>query len=139
MRPTENLAVESLFIFSKSRVTQKVVAKQNYFYSKKMLLTQFLLVISIFSVINAKLIVKDKHYWYKENVNLINKRLDYFKLQPESLVKVKNVIVFIADGSGVNSFSAARSYKRQKTGNMDATLIWEEFAASAIVRVNRII
>lgn len=100
-----------------------------------MLLVKFLLIVILTNVINARLIIKDKHYWYKENGDIIKKRLDNFKLQPDSLVKVKNVIVFIADGSGINSFSAARSYKREKTGNMDAKLIWDDFAASAIVKV----
>lgn len=76
---------------------------------------------------------KDKFYWHDRNNELIKQRLSYFNLKPESLVRVKNVILFVGDGMGLTTVTAARVYKRQKLRNPECKLVFDEFPASALI------
>lgn len=80
--------------------------------------------------------VKDKIYWYNRNYELINRRLSYFNLKPESLVRVKNVIVFVGDGLGLTTITASRVYKKQKLRNSESKLVFDEFPASALIQTD---
>lgn len=80
--------------------------------------------------------VKDKLYWYNRNYELINRRLSYFNLKPESLVRVKNVILFVGDGMGLTTVTASRIHKRQKLRNSESKLVFDEFPASALIQTD---
>ena len=80
--------------------------------------------------------VKDKLYWYNRNYELINRRISYFNLKPESLVRVKNVILFVGDGMGLTTVTASRVYKKQKLKNYEAKLVFDEFPASALIQTD---
>lgn len=80
--------------------------------------------------------VKDKLYWYNRNYELINRRLSYFNLKPEKLVRVKNVILFVGDGMGLTTVTATRVYKRQKFRNSELKLVFDEFPASALIQTD---
>ena len=49
----------------------------------------------------------------------------------------KNVIVFLGDGMGVSTVTAARFYLAQKTGQkiQDTALAWEEFYNVGLTKV----
>lgn len=79
---------------------------------------------------------KNKFYWYNQNYELIKKRISYFNLKPESLVRVKNVILFVGDGMGLTTVTASRVYKRQKSNNPEAKLVFDEFPASALIQTD---
>lgn len=79
---------------------------------------------------------KDKIYWYNRNYELIKQRLSFFNLKPESLVRVKNVILFVGDGMGLTTVTAARVYKRQKLRNTESKLVFDEFPASALIQTD---
>lgn len=93
------------------------------------------IIFALLVLVDAKTIVRDKNYWYKENSDAIRKRLVNFSLQAENLMKVKNVVLFVADGAGINTFTATRVYKGQKLGIAHPKLIWDEFPALALVKV----
>lgn len=80
--------------------------------------------------------VKDKIYWYKQNYELINRRLFYFGVKPETLVRVKNVILFVGDGMGLTTVTASRVYKKQKLRNSESKLVFDEFPASALIQTD---
>ena len=52
----------------------------------------------------------------------------------------KNVILFIGDGMGVSTVSAARIYQAQLRGlnYKDAVLAWENFPYTALTRVRQV-
>lgn len=80
--------------------------------------------------------VKNKLFWYNHNYELIKQRVAFFNLKPESLVRVKNVILFVGDGMGLTTVTAARVYKKQKLNYSDAKLIFDEFPASAFIQTD---
>ena len=67
----------------------------------------------------------DKHYWRNYGTEDLKSRL---ALKPNERT-AKNVIIFIGDGMGVNTHTAARIYKGQKNGGFgeEAILAWEKF------------
>lgn len=76
--------------------------------------------------------------WVAENVNQIKKRIFNLGIVSESdLPKVKNVILFIGDGMGLSTLTAARIFKGQKNGRFGEReeLVWDEFPALAHVKV----
>jgi len=68
---------------------------------------------------------EDKHYWRNYGTEDLKSRL---ALKPNEKT-AKNVIIFIGDGMGVNTHTAARIYKGQKNGGFgeEAILAWEKF------------
>lgn len=77
--------------------------------------------------------VKNKLFWYNQNYELIKQRVSLFNVKPENLVRVKNVILFVGDGMGLTTITASRVYKRQKLGDPDAKLVFDEFPATALI------
>ena len=80
--------------------------------------------------------VKSKIFWYNENYELIKHRISYFNLNPESLARVKNVILFVGDGMGLTTVTASRVYKREKFRDPNAKLVFDEFPASALIQTD---
>lgn len=79
---------------------------------------------------------KNKLHWYKQNAEMIKRRMSYFNLKPESLARVKNVILFVGDGMGLTTVTSSRVYKRQKLGNHEGKLVFDEFPASALIQTD---
>lgn len=77
--------------------------------------------------------VKNKLFWYNQNYELIKQRVSLFNVKHENLVRVKNVILFVGDGMGLTTVTASRVYKRQKLGDPDAKLVFDEFPATALI------
>lgn len=80
----------------------------------------------------------NKNQWVTENVNEIKKRISNLGIVTESdLPTVKNVILFIGDGMGLSTLTAARIFKGQKHGRLGEyeKLIWDKFPALAHVKV----
>ena len=67
----------------------------------------------------------DKNYWRNYGAEDLKSRL---AIKPNEKM-AKNVIIFIGDGMGVNTHTAARIYKGQKNGGLgeEAILAWENF------------
>jgi alkaline phosphatase len=68
---------------------------------------------------------EDKHYWRNYGTEDLKSRL---AIKPNEKT-AKNIIIFIGDGMGVNTHTAARIYKGQKNGGLgeEAILEWEKF------------
>lgn len=97
----------------------------------------FLLTFSFVCCSSAPSVIeKNKVFWYNHNHELIKKRLSYFNLKPESLVRVKNVILFVGDGMGLTTVTASRVYKKQKSSNPEAKLVFDDFPASALIHTD---
>lgn len=75
-----------------------------------------------------------KFYWYAKNQQLLMNRMSNFQL--EQLPRVKNVIVFIGDGMGSTTITAARMLKRQITKNHNAQLSFDEFPVTAVIQTD---
>ena len=67
----------------------------------------------------------DKNYWRNYGTEDLKSRL---AIKPNEKT-AKNIIIFIGDGMGVNTHTAARIYKGQKNGGSgeEAILAWETF------------
>lgn len=79
---------------------------------------------------------KNKTHWYNHNYQLIRRRLAQLGLKPEHVGRVRNAILFVGDGMGMATVSASRVYKKQKLGNADAKLEFDEFPASALIHTD---
>lgn len=80
---------------------------------------------------------KNKFYWYNQNYELIKQKISFFNFEPENLIRVKNVILFVGDGMGLTTVTASRVYKKQKSRNPDQTkLVFDEFPASAFIKTD---
>lgn len=82
------------------------------------------------------IIAIDKAYWYNRNSEALERRMSNFNLKAESLVRVKNVILFVGDGMGLTTVTASRVHKRQSQKNPDARLIFDDFPASAFIQTD---
>lgn len=102
------------------------------YFALLVLTLTFVCCLSVSTAVNGK----DKFYWHNRNNELIKQRLSYFNLKPESLVRVKNVILFVGDGMGLTTVTAARVYKRQKLRNPECKLVFDEFPASALIHTD---
>ncbi|MFK8082360.1 MAG: alkaline phosphatase [Granulosicoccus sp.] len=73
--------------------------------------------------------------WFRDGVNHINSRLDSQRRQAGAS-PAKNVILFIGDGMGVSTLSAARILSGQRLGasGEEASLSFERFAHTALVK-----
>lgn len=79
---------------------------------------------------------RDKFYWYDRNYELIKQKLSYFNLKQENLVRVKNVVFFVGDGMGLTTITASRVLKRQRSGNADDKLAFDDFPATALIQTD---
>lgn len=75
-----------------------------------------------------------KFHWYEKNQQLLMSRMSNF--QSEQLPRVKNVVVFIGDGMGATTITAARMLKRQVTKNLNAQLSFDDFPATAVMQTD---
>lgn len=101
----------------------------------KIAIKLFLLTIAS-TCLSAPTNVHNKFYWYNRNYELIKQRISYFNLQPESLVRVKNVILFVGDGMGIETVTASRIFKRQRSRNPEAKLSFDKFPATALLQTD---
>jgi alkaline phosphatase len=96
----------------------------------------FLLTLTLVCGLSSSAKAKTKAFWYNRNHELIRRRLVLFDLRPESLDRVRNVILFVGDGMGLTTVTASRVYKRQKLKNAEAKLEFDEFPASALIHTD---
>lgn len=73
--------------------------------------------------------------WFQEGQAHINSRLDVQTAQAAA-PQAKNVILFVGDGMGISTLSAARILSGQRQGNSgeEASLSFEQFAHTALVK-----
>lgn len=78
---------------------------------------------------------KETTYWRKDAVRNILARIS--NVDGSQLRKAENVIIFIGDGMGVTTITAARIFKGQKNGRDGCSekLIWDTFPTVAHVKV----
>lgn len=93
-----------------------------------------LLSLTIVQSRNAPTSAHNKFYWYEKNHQLLVNRMR--NLQPEQLPRVKNAIIFVGDGMGMTTITAARMLKRQNTRNLNAQLSFDEFPATAMIQTD---
>lgn len=79
--------------------------------------------------------LKETNYWRKDAVRNILGRIS--NVDGSQLRKAENVIIFIGDGMGVATTTAARIFKGQKNGRDGCSekLIWDNFPTVAHVKV----
>ncbi|XP_044254146.1 alkaline phosphatase 4-like [Tribolium madens] len=94
--------------------------------------------LDLFQYINPtpdnKLLREDKHFWYDIGNHYLEKNLKY---DQESTKRVaKNVVILIGDGMGINTITATRIYKGQRSGKSgeDHTLAYDNFPNVALVK-----
>lgn len=92
------------------------------------------LLLSLTVVHSAPTSAHNKIYWYEKNHQLLLNRMR--NLQPEQLPRVKNVVMFIGDGMGMTTITAARTLKRQITKNQNAQLSFDKFPATALLETD---
>ena len=94
------------------------------------LLTKFLSLISVAhgNIVNNQ----DNNQWYKDGVKLIQ---DNLKVKPNTNT-AKNAILFLGDGMGITTITAARFLDGQMKGQSgeENVLSWEEFPWSAMAK-----
>lgn len=64
-------------------------------------------------------IALDRHYWQTKGENQLHRILDHARTEslPMSQLLAKNVILFVGDGMGITTITAARIFKGQQKGN----------------------
>ncbi|KAK9880310.1 hypothetical protein WA026_010188 [Henosepilachna vigintioctopunctata] len=78
--------------------------------------------------------MKDQEYWYEQARIALRKRLQYATdRRPHS----KNVLLFVGDGMGIATATAARILRGQRLGKKgeDHELTWDTFPAAAFAKV----
>lgn len=93
-----------------------------------------LLSLTIVESRSAPTTAHNKFYWYERNHQLLLNRVRNF--QPDQLPRVKNVVIFVGDGMGMTTITAARMFKKQLTKNLNAQLTFDEFPATALVQTD---
>ncbi|XP_069689288.1 alkaline phosphatase-like isoform X2 [Periplaneta americana] len=80
-------------------------------------------------------IKKDRNYWYESARTAIRRRLQGAAL-PEPELFAKNVILFVGDGLGMATLTAARILKGQRRDQSgeEEQLAWDQFPAVALAR-----
>lgn len=76
----------------------------------------------------------DQEYWYEQARIALRKRLQY---STDRRPHAKNVILFVGDGMGVATATAARILRGQRLGKKgeDHELAWDSFPAVALAKV----
>ncbi|XP_069689290.1 alkaline phosphatase-like isoform X3 [Periplaneta americana] len=79
--------------------------------------------------------VEDRNYWYESARTAIRRRLQGAAL-PEPELFAKNVILFVGDGLGMATLTAARILKGQRRDQSgeEEQLAWDQFPAVALAR-----
>jgi len=74
---------------------------------------------------------EDKAFWLESGQEELDLQLN----KPKILQKAKNVIYFLADGTGISTLTAARILKGQRTGNYEREIMsYETFPYSSIIK-----
>lgn len=78
----------------------------------------------------------DQEYWYEQARIAMRKRLQY---TTDHRPHAKNVILFVGDGMGVATVTAARILRGQRLGKKgeDHELAWDAFPAVAFAKVRK--
>jgi len=75
--------------------------------------------------------VEDKKFWNTLCQDDLAKQLQATPI----MAKAKNIILFLGDGTGLSTFTAARLLKGQRSGNFELEqMAWEKFPHSAIIK-----
>lgn len=81
----------------------------------------------------TNLLNQNKFYWYEKNHQLLMSRMNNIQMEQPN---VKNVIIFVGDGMGVTTITAARMLKRQNSKNFNEQLTFDEFPATAMLHTD---
>lgn len=83
------------------------------------------------------LFVADQDYWYEQARIALRKRLQY---ATDRRPHAKNVLLFVGDGMGVATATAARILGGQRMGKSgeEHELAWDTFPTVAMAKVNRL-
>ncbi|XP_072384783.1 alkaline phosphatase-like [Diabrotica undecimpunctata] len=79
--------------------------------------------------------IQDQEYWYEQARIALRKRLQY-SMETERRPFAKNVVLFVGDGMGVATATAARILRGQRLGKRgeDHDLAWDSFPAVALAK-----
>ena len=83
----------------------------------------------------------DAEFWYREGrreIERAQERLRHFGLT--ELKRPRNILVFVGDGMGLNTVTAARIRKGQKQGRNgeESLLAWERFPNLGLLKVTKV-
>lgn len=83
---------------------------------------------------NPRLSVPDQEYWYEQARAALRKRLQY---ATDRRPHAKNVLLFVGDGMGVSTATAARILRGQRLGKSgeEHELAWDSFPTVALAKV----
>lgn len=96
------------------------------------------LTVILFIGVLCEVVNTSSENWVVENVAEIKRRLANLGIVDDAVLpRVKNVILFVGDGMGISTLTAARLYKGQQPGGHGESekLAWDEFLALAHIRV----
>lgn len=79
--------------------------------------------------------VADQEYWYEQARIALRKRLQY---ATDRRPHAKNVLLFVGDGMGVSTATAARILRGQRLGKPgeEHELAWDSFPTVALAKVS---
>lgn len=85
-----------------------------------------------------KKFISDRDYWYEQARAALRRRLQQNPPNPGARNHAKNVILFVGDGMGMATVTAARIMKGQKNNQKgeDSELAWDKFPAVALSKVS---
>lgn len=80
------------------------------------------------------MLVSDQEYWYEQARIALRKRLQY---ATDRRPHAKNVLLFVGDGMGVSTATAARILRGQRLGKPgeEHELAWDSFPTVALAKV----
>lgn len=94
---------------------------------------------------NRNFLFSDKEYWYEAARSALRRRLQQYVASggaagggaSRTPLVARNVIIFVGDGLGVATATAARILRGQREGlhGEDAQLAWDKFPAVALSKV----
>lgn len=81
-----------------------------------------------------RVFVADQEYWYEQARIALRKRLQY---ATDRRPHAKNVLLFVGDGMGVSTATAARILRGQRLGKLgeEHELAWDAFPTVALAKV----
>lgn len=85
---------------------------------------------------NDEVLKQDKKFWINLGENTLKKNIQYEK-EIREIKKAKNVIIFVGDGMGISTITAARIYKGQQEFGISGEeheFVFEKFPNTALVK-----
>lgn len=91
-----------------------------------------------YNLIIRFLVISDHQFWYEQARSALRRRLQQNPPSSNSKTYARNVILFVGDGMGIATVTAARILRGQRLGHSgeDQELAWDKFPAVGLAKVN---